>query len=47
MKALGGNNVYLAIAGKLVYRRSTLLSNFVLNGQERAINSLLQMHAKR
>jgi len=46
-KALGGNSVYVAIAGEVVNRRSVLLRNFVLNGQESASNPLLHIHAKR
>jgi len=41
------NSVYVAIAGKVVNRRSVLLRNFVLNGQESASNPLLHIHAKR
>lgn len=40
------NNVYVAIAGEVVNRRSVLLRNFVLNGQESASNPLLQIHSK-
>ncbi|NOG58161.1 MAG: hypothetical protein HND54_10540 [Bacteroidetes bacterium] len=43
----GGNSVYVAIAGEMVIRRSVLLSNFVLNGEESASNPLLHIHAKR
>ena len=43
----GGNSVYVAIAGVVVNRRSVLLRNFVLNGQESASNPLLHIHAKR
>jgi hypothetical protein len=32
-EALGGNSVYVAIAGEVVNQRLVLLSNFVLNGQ--------------
>jgi len=41
------NSVYVAIAGEVVNRRSVLLRNFVLNGQEIASNPLLHIHAKR
>ena len=41
------NSVYVAIAGEVVNRRSLLLRNFVLNGQDRASNPLLHIHAKR
>jgi hypothetical protein len=41
------NSVYVAIAGEVVNRRSVLLRNFVLNGQESASNPLLHIHAKR
>ncbi|HLW07934.1 MAG TPA: hypothetical protein VKY45_10245 [Marinilabiliaceae bacterium] len=41
------NSVYVAIAGEEVNRRSMLLRNFVLNGQESASNPLLHIHAKR
>ena len=40
----GGNSVYVAIAGEVVNRRSVLLRNFVLNGQESASNPLLHIH---
>ncbi len=43
----GGNSVYVAIAGEVVNRRSVLLRNFVLNGQENAPNPLLHIHANR
>ena len=43
----GGNSVYVAIAGVVVNRRSVLLKNFVLNGQESASNPLLHIHANR
>jgi len=46
-KALGGNSVYVAIAGEVVNRRYVLLINIVLNGQESASNPLLHIHAKR
>jgi len=46
-KALGGNSVYVAIAGEVVNRRSVLLRNFVLNGKESASNPLLHIHASR
>ncbi|WKZ76194.1 MAG: hypothetical protein QY303_04700 [Vicingaceae bacterium] len=46
-EALGGNSVYVAIAGEVVNRRSVLLKNFVLNGQVSASNPLLHIHAKR
>jgi len=39
------NSVYVAIAGLGVNRRSVLLRNFVLNGQESASNPLLHIHA--
>ena len=42
-----GNSVYVAIAGEVVNRRSVLLRNIVLNGQESASNPLLHIHAKR
>lgn len=42
-----GKSVYVAIAGAVVNRRSVLLRNFVLNGQESASNPLLHIHAKR
>jgi hypothetical protein len=42
-----GNSVYVAIAGEVVNRRSVLLKNFVLNGQESASNPLLHIHANR
>lgn len=41
------NSVYVAIAGKVVNRRSVLLRNFVLNGKESASNPLLRKAAKR
>lgn len=41
------NSVYVAIAGKVVNRRSLLLRNFVLNGKESASNPLLHIHANR
>jgi hypothetical protein len=41
------NSVYVAIAGEVVNRRSMLLKNFVLNGQESASNPLLHIHANR
>ncbi len=37
------NSVYVAIAGAVVHRRSVLLRNFVLNGQESASNPLLHI----
>jgi len=46
-EALGGNSVYVAIAGEVVNRKSVHLRNFVLNGQESASNPLLHIHAKR
>ncbi len=46
-KARLPNSVYVAIAGEVVYRRSVLLRNIVLNGQESASNPLLHIHAKR
>jgi hypothetical protein len=42
-----GNSVYVAIAGEVVNRRSVLLKNYVVNGQESASNPLLHIHAKR
>jgi hypothetical protein len=42
-----GNSVYVAIAGEVVNRRSVLLRNFVLNGQESASNPLLHIHTNR
>lgn len=41
------NSVYVAIAGEKVNRRSVLLSNIVLKGQENASNPLLHIHANR
>src|SRR5690606_464479 len=41
------NSVYVAIAGEVVNRRSVLLRNLVLNGQESASNPLLLIHATR
>jgi hypothetical protein len=41
------NSVYVAIAGEVVYQRSVLLKNFVLNGQVSASNPLLHIHANR
>lgn len=41
------DSVYVAIAGEEVNRRSVLLSNIVLKGQENASISLLQIHANR
>ena len=46
-EALGGNSVYVAIAGEVVNRSSVLLINIVLNGQKSASNPLLHIHAKR
>ncbi len=46
-EALGGNSVYVAIAGSVVNRRSVLLRNLVLNGQVSASNPLLHIHANR
>jgi hypothetical protein len=46
-EALGGNSVYVAIAGEVVNRRSALLRNIVPNGQVIASNPLLHIHAKR
>jgi len=46
-KARTANSVYVAIAGEVVNRRSVLLRNIVLNGQESASNPLLHIHAKR
>lgn len=40
------NSVYVAIAGEVMNRRSVLLRNFVLNGQEIASNQLLHIHAE-
>jgi len=39
--------VYVAIAVKVVIRRSVLLRNFVLNGQVSASITLLNIHANR
>lgn len=47
MKALGGNSVYVAIAGEVVNRRSVLLRNFVPNGKLSASNPLLHIHENR
>ena len=41
------NSVYVSIAGEVVNRRSVLLNNFLLNGQESASNPLLQIHENR
>ncbi len=41
------NSVYVAIAMEVVNRRSVLLRNFMLNGQESAYNPLLHIHANR
>jgi len=41
------NSVYVAITVEVVNRRSVLLRNFVLNGQESASNPLLHIHANR
>lgn len=38
---------YVAIAGEEVNRRSVLLSNIVLNGQESASDPLMQIHVNR
>jgi hypothetical protein len=46
-KALGGNSVYVAIAGEVVNRRSVLLRYIVPNGKVRASNPLLHIHANR
>lgn len=46
-RSTGGNSVYAAVAGEVVNRRSVLLRNFVLNGQESAFNPRLHIHAKR
>ncbi|MDI6401432.1 hypothetical protein QLX67_05450, partial [Balneolaceae bacterium ANBcel3] len=46
-KARCPNSVYVTIAGEVVNRRSELLRNFVLNGQESASNPLLHIHANR
>lgn len=46
-KARLPNSVYVAIAGEVVNRRSVLIRNFVLNGQESVPNPLLHIHAKR
>ena len=40
-----GNSGYVAIAGKVINRRSVFLRNFVLNRQESASNPLLHIHA--
>lgn len=45
-KTPSANSVYVAIAGEVVNRRSVLLRNFVLIGQERASNPLLHIHAE-
>ncbi|HRN48718.1 MAG TPA: hypothetical protein PKW69_11850 [Niabella sp.] len=47
IKARTANSVYVAIAGEVVNRRSVLLRNFVLSGQESASNPLLHIHANR
>jgi len=39
------NSVYVAIAGEEVNRRPVLIRNFVQNGQVRASNPLLHIHA--
>ena len=41
------NSVYVSIAGEVVNRRSVLLSNIVLNGQERASKPPLRQAPKR
>lgn len=41
------DSVYVAIAGEEVNRRSVLLSNIVLKGQENASIPPLQIHANR
>ncbi len=41
------NSVYVAIAGEVLNRKSVLLRNFVLNGQENASKPLLHIHANR
>ena len=46
-EALGGNSVYVAIAGEVANKRSVLLRNIVLNGQESVSNPLLHIHANR
>jgi len=46
-EALGGNSVYVAIAGEVVNRRSVHLRNFVPNGKESASNPLLHIHSTR
>ena len=46
-KARLHNSVYVAIAGEVVNRRSVLLRNIVLTGEESASNPLLHIHAKR
>jgi hypothetical protein len=43
-KARLPNSVYVAIAGEVVNRRSVLLRNLVLNGQESVSNPLLHIH---
>ena len=46
-KARLHNSVYVTIAGEVVNRRSVLLRNFVLNGQESASKSLLLIRVPR
>jgi len=46
-KARCPNSVYVAIAGKVVNRRSVLLRHIVQNGQVSAFNPLLHIHANR
>jgi hypothetical protein len=41
------NNVYVAIAGEVVNRRSVRLINFMLNKQKSASNPLLHIHTNR
>lgn len=41
------NSVYVSIAGEVIIRRSVILRNFVLNGQESASKPLLHIHANR
>jgi hypothetical protein len=46
-KSTTPNSVYVAIAGEVVNRWYVFLRNLVLNGQERASNPLLHIHANR
>lgn len=41
------NNVYVAIAGEVVNRRSVLQRNLIVNGKENTSNPLLHIHANR